>query len=136
MNINERMLDDVTVLDLEGNLAREENAQFRVRVTTAINAGARKLILNLAGVPHMDSSGLGELISCYTAMQGVSGSVKLLSPNHRLQNLLVITKLITLFETFDSEPAAIASFAQGLNEGSHPSEQSEARPKESTASLS
>lgn len=110
MNIGERTLNDITVLDLDGSLAREENAQFRAHVTAAINAGARKLILNLASVPHMDSSGLGELISCYTTMQRVSGSVKLLQPNHRLQNLLVITKLITVFETFDSEPAAIASF--------------------------
>src|SRR5258706_5092793 len=111
MNINERMLNDVTVLDIDGNLAREENAQFRTRVTTAINAGARKLILNLAGVPHMDSSGLGELISCYTTMQGVKGSMKLLNVNHRLQHLLVITKLVTVFESFDSESAALASFA-------------------------
>ena len=111
MNINERTLNDVTVLDLDGNLAREENAQFRTHVAASINAGARKLILNLAGVRHMDSSGLGELISCYNAIRKLSGNVKLLSPNHRLQNLLVITKLITLFETFDSESAAIASFA-------------------------
>jgi len=111
MNINERMLNDVTVLDIDGNLAREENAQFRTRVTAAITAGARKLILNLAGVSHMDSSGLGELISCYTSMQKLGGSIKLLSPNHRLQNLLVITKLITVFETFDSESSAVASFA-------------------------
>ncbi|MEP7340511.1 MAG: STAS domain-containing protein [Acidobacteriota bacterium] len=111
MNFNERTLNDVTVLDMDGNLVREENAQFRTRVTAAINAGARKLILNLAGVSHMDSSGLGELISCYTSMQKLGGSIKLLSPNHRLQNLLVITKLNTVFETFDSESAAIASFA-------------------------
>ncbi len=110
MTINERTLNDVTVLDLDGNLAREENAQFRMRAATAINDGVRKLLINLVGVPHMDSSGLGELISCYKAMQGVSGHVKLLSPNHRLQNLLTITKLVTLFEIFDSEPPAIASF--------------------------
>jgi anti-sigma B factor antagonist len=112
MNINERTLNDVTILDIDGNLAREENAQFRTRVAAAINAGARKLVLNLASVSHMDSSGLGELISCYTSMQKLGGSIKLLSPNHRLQNLLVITKLNTLFNTFDSESAAIASFAR------------------------
>lgn len=110
MTINERTLNDITVLDLTGNLAREENAQFRTRVTASINAGARKMILNLAGVSHMDSSGLGELISCFTSMQKLGGNIKLLSANHRLQNLLVITKLITVFETFDSESVAIASF--------------------------
>ena len=120
MNINERTLNDVTVLDIDGNLAREENAQFRTRVSTAINAGARKLILNLVGVSHMDSSGLGELISCYTSIQKLGGSIKLLSPNHRLQNLLVITKLITVFETFDSESLAIASFANLSGVGLQP----------------
>src|SRR6266511_3514138 len=83
MNIIERTLNDVTVLDLEGNLALEGNKQFRLHVAAAIDAGVRKLILNLAGVPYMDSSGLGELISCYTAMQKLSGSVKLLHPSKR-----------------------------------------------------
>jgi anti-sigma B factor antagonist len=89
----------------------EGNAQFRKRVAVAIDAGARKLIVNLARVEYMDSSGLGELISCYTAMRRVSGQLKLLHLNRRLQHLLAITKLATLFEAFDSEPAAVASFA-------------------------
>ena len=111
MEISERKLSDVTVVDLSGNLAREENAQFRKQIAAIVNAGSRKLILNLAGVSHMHSSGLGELISCYRTIQALSGRVKLLNPNHRLQNLLMITKLNTLFETYDSEPAAIESFA-------------------------
>lgn len=110
MDIVERTLNDVTVLDLDGNLALEGNAQFRKRITATLDAGSRKLILNLAGVQYMDSSGLGELISCYTAMQAMSGRLKLLHLSNRLRNLLVITKLITVFETFDSEPAAVASF--------------------------
>jgi anti-sigma B factor antagonist len=111
LNINERTLNDVTVLDLEGNLALEGNRQFRRHVAATIDAGARKLVLNLAGVPYMDSSGLGELISCYTAMQKLSGSVKLLHLNNRMQHLLAVTKIRALLETFDSEPAAISSFA-------------------------
>jgi anti-sigma B factor antagonist len=111
MNIIERALNDVTVLDLVGNLALEGNKQFRRHVAATIDAGARKLILNLAGVPYMDSSGLGELISCYTAMQKLSGSVKLLHLNDRLRHLLTVTKLSALLETFDSESAAISSFA-------------------------
>jgi anti-sigma B factor antagonist len=111
MKIIERTLKDVTVLDLEGDLAMEGNRQFRRHVADTIDAGARKLILNLAGVPYMDSSGLGELISCYTAIRKLSGSVKLLHLNDRLQYLLTVTKLSALLETFDSEPAAISSFA-------------------------
>ncbi len=110
MNINERKSDDVTVLEIEGNLAREENSQFRTRVAAIINAGARKLVLDLTKVSHMDSTGLGELISCYASMQKVGGMIKLLNPNHRVENILVITKLITVFETFNSESSAVASF--------------------------
>jgi anti-sigma B factor antagonist len=112
MNFIERTLNDVTVLDLDGNLALEDNAQFRKRVTAIIDAGARKLIINMARVPYMDSSGLGELISCYTTLQRMSGRIKLLHLSDRLQHLLVITKLTAVFETFDSEPAALASFGQ------------------------
>jgi anti-sigma B factor antagonist len=116
MNIIERKLNDVTVLDLEGGLALEDNAQFRKRVTAIIDAGARKLIVNMARVPYMDGSGLGELISCYTTLQRMSGRIKLLHLSDRLQYLLVITKLTYVFETFDSEPAAVASFARDLKE--------------------
>ncbi len=112
MNIIERTLNDVTVLDLDGKLVLEDNAQFRKRVTAIIDAGARKLIVNMAKVPYMDSSGLGELISCYLTLQRMSGRLKLLHLSDRLQHLLVITKLDSVFETFDSETAAVASFSQ------------------------
>ncbi len=118
MNIVERKLNDVTVLDLEGALALEGNKQFRQRVAGAIDAGARRLIVNMARVKYMDSSGLGELISCYTTLQLVNGRIKLLHLSDRLQHLLVITKLNSVFETFDSEPAAVASFARDLKERS------------------
>ncbi len=110
MKIIERTLNDITVLDLDGNLALEGNAQFRKQVSATIDAGARKLIVNFARVPYMDSSGLGELISCYRTLQGVSGHLKLLNLSDRLQTLLAITKLSAIFETFDSEPAAVSSF--------------------------
>lgn len=115
MNIRERRLDDVTVLDLDGSFILGRIGQFKHRVAENIEAGGRKLIVNLERVGLMDSSGLGELISCYTAMQQVNGHVKLLHVNNRLIHLLVITKLITLFETFDSEPAAVSSFYAPLN---------------------
>ena len=110
MNITERTLNDIIILDLEGDLSIGGNKEFRQCVTRIVNSDARKLIVNLAKVEYMDSSGLGELISCYTAMQQVSGHLRLLHLSHRLHQLLVITKLITVFETFDSESAAVASF--------------------------
>ncbi len=111
MNIIERTTNDATVLDIDGNLALDDNAWFSKYVTGAIDTGTRKLIVNLAKVKYMDSSGLGELISCYTELQRVNGRVKLLHLNNRLQCLLAITNLNSVFETFDSEPAAVSSFA-------------------------
>jgi anti-sigma B factor antagonist len=110
MKIIERTLNDITVLDLDGNLALEANAEFRKQVNAAIDAGSRKLIVNFARVPYMDSSGLGELISCYTTLRQVNGHIKLIHLSDRLQTLMAITRLITIFETFDSEPAAVSSF--------------------------
>ena len=110
MNIQERTLSDVTVLDLNGKFVLGEDTQFKQRVAANIERGGRKLIVNLSGVHYMDSSGLGELISGYISMKRVNGHMKLIHLTDRLKGLLVITKLITVFETFDSESAAISSF--------------------------
>jgi anti-sigma B factor antagonist len=128
MNIVERTLEDVTVLELDGPLALEGNAEFRKRALAAIEAGNRKLIVNLEQVKYMDSSGLGELIACYTTMRQVSGRLALLHVHQRLQHLLEITKLRSVFEIFDSEPTALASFTQDVK--------SEVPGDENTARLS
>ena len=110
MTIKERKLNDITVLDLEGTFVLGGHAEFKQHVETAITGGSRKLLVNLAKVNYMDSSGLGELISGYTKMQRVSGQMKLFSLSKRLNQLLVLTKLITVFETFNSESEAVSSF--------------------------
>jgi anti-sigma B factor antagonist len=110
MNINERRLNDVTVMDLDGTFVLGGESQFKKFVAANIEAGGRKLVINLAKVGYMDSSGLGELVAGYIAMQRVNGHIKLLHLSDRVNNLLVITKLLTIFETFDSESAAISSF--------------------------
>jgi anti-sigma B factor antagonist len=111
MNIQERQLNDITVLDLDGTFALGGHADFKHQVETSITSGNRKLLINLAKVSYMDSSGLGEIISGYAQMQRVNGQMKLLNLNKRLNELMVITKLSTVFETFDSESAAVSSFA-------------------------
>jgi anti-sigma B factor antagonist len=113
MNITKSKIDDITVLELEGPLTLEANTQFRKSAATAIEAGARKLILNMARVESMDSRGLGELIACYVSLQKLNGRMTLLHLNQRLHNLLAITKLYKVFDTFDSESAAVASFTPG-----------------------
>lgn len=114
MDIHERTLNDVTVLDLDGSFVIGRHGQFRSRFTDNIEAGGRRLILNFAKVGYIDSSGLGELVSCHTAMQRAGGKMKLIHLNERLNNLLIITKLGSVFETFDSESAAISSFASSI----------------------
>ena len=110
MKIKERKLSDITVLDLDGTFALGGHGDFRQHLETVVTGGSRKLLINLEKVSYMDSSGLGELIAGYTHMQRVSGQMKLINLSKRLNQLLVITKLITVFETFDSESEAISSF--------------------------
>jgi anti-sigma B factor antagonist len=112
MKIIERRINDITILDLDGNLALEANPEFRKQVNAVIDAGARKLIVNFAAARYMDSSGLGELISCYLTLQRMNGQIKLIHLSDRLQTLLAITKLTAIFESFDSETAAVSSFTQ------------------------
>jgi anti-sigma B factor antagonist len=110
MKIQERKLNGITVFDLDGTFVLGGDADFKKHVEAAITDGSRGLLINLAKVSYMDSSGLGELISGYTKMRRVNGQMKLLGLSNRLNQLLVITKLITVFETFDSESEAISSF--------------------------
>ncbi|MEP7272670.1 MAG: STAS domain-containing protein, partial [Acidobacteriota bacterium] len=112
MTVLERILGDITIMELDGRLALEGNVLFRKQAEAAVEAGVRKLILNLAAVDYMDSSGLGELIAVHRALRKVDGQVKLLHMKDRLQQLLVITHLMSVFEIFDSESAAIASFSE------------------------
>ena len=116
MKIQERKLNDITVLDLDGTFALGGHGDFRQHIAASIEGGSRRLLINLAKVSYMDSSGLGELISGYSQMQRVSGQMKLTNLSNRLNKLLVITKLVTVFETFDSESEAIASFTDGAKQ--------------------
>ena len=80
-------------------------------MNSLVNQGHRKVILNLAQVPYIDSAGLGEIVRTYTTVSRQGGSLKLLNLTKRITDLLSITKLLTVFETFDSEPDAIKSFS-------------------------
>ncbi len=111
MKITERSVGGVTVLDLEGKIVLGEGDDvLRDKVREVIAAGRRKVLLNLAAVPYVDSAGLGELVRCHTRMVRTDGNIKLLHLTSRMRDLLQITKLVTVFETFESEDSAIASF--------------------------
>jgi anti-sigma B factor antagonist len=112
MHIEERAVGDVIVLDLKGRVTLGEGDELlKDKVNSLINQGQRKLVLNLAEVPYIDSAGLGEIVRTYTTVSRQGGSLKLLSLTKRITDLLSITKLLTVFETFESEQDAVKSFA-------------------------
>lgn len=111
LNIRERQAGDVTILDLEGKITiGEGNVALRSAVRRLVQEGKKKVLLNLSGVSYMDSSGIGELVSSFTAVNKEGGTLKLLNLTQKIQDLLAITKLLTVFDTFDDEASALSSF--------------------------
>ena len=111
MKIVERQVEDVTILDLHGKiLIGEGDDALRDAVTRLVDGGRTKLLLNLADVPYVDSAGLGEIVRCYTTVSRKGGRLKLVNLTKKIQDLLAITKLLTVFETYDSEGDAVRSF--------------------------
>ena len=112
MQIEERNVGDVKVLDLKGKITLGEGDELlKDKVNSLVNQGNRKIVLNLAEVPYIDSAGLGEIVRTYTTVSRQGGSLKLLNLTKRITDLLAITKLLTVFETFEVENEAIRSFS-------------------------
>lgn len=110
MVINTRRLDDVAILDLSGRITIGEGTLIlREQIQKLLNSGDRKFLLNLADVDYIDSSGLGELVTSFTTVRNQRGQLKLLNLTRRVHDLLQITKLLTVFETFDNETEALKS---------------------------
>jgi anti-sigma B factor antagonist len=111
MEIAERTVNEVTILDLKGKMTLGEGDELlKEKINSLLAAGRKKLLLNLEGVPYIDSAGLGEVVRTYTTVSRQGGSLKLLNLTKRIEDLLSITKLLTVFETFDSETEAVQSF--------------------------
>ena len=111
MDIEERTLEHVVVLDLKGKLTiGEGDEQLRAKINGLIEQGQCNLLLNLEDVPYVDSAGLGELVRTHTTVRRQGGSLKLVNLTKRITDLLTITKLLTVFDTFESEAAAVSSF--------------------------
>ena len=112
MQIEERVSGDVKVLDLKGKITLGEGDELlKDKINSLVNQGFRKILLNLEGVPYMDSAGLGEVVRTYTTVSRQGGSLKLLNVTKRISDLLSITKLLTVFETYDDESEAVRSFS-------------------------
>jgi anti-sigma B factor antagonist len=112
MQIDERTVGDVLVLDVNGRITLGEGDEIlKDKVNSLLNQGKKKIVLNLADVPYVDSAGLGAIVRTYTTVSRQGGSLKLLNLTKRITDLLSITKLLTVFETYDSEDDAVQSFS-------------------------
>jgi anti-sigma B factor antagonist len=112
MQIEERIVDDVTVLDLKGKMTLGEGDELlKDKINSLVSQGHKKILMNLEAVPYIDSAGLGEIVRTYTSISRQGGKLKLLNVSKRIQDLLVITKLITIFDSYDNEGEAVRSFA-------------------------
>jgi anti-sigma B factor antagonist len=111
LNIQEREADDVTILDMSGKVTiGEGSVALRSAIRGLLEKGRKKILLNLAGVGYIDSSGIGELVASFTAINKEDGQLKLLNLTQKLQDLLAITKLLTVFDVYEDEAEALGSY--------------------------
>jgi len=111
LNISERQAGDITILDMSGKVTiGEGSVALRTTIRRLLGEGKKKIILNLSGVGYVDSSGIGEFVSSFTAVNKENGSLKLLNLTQKIQDLLAITKLLTVFDVFESESEALSSY--------------------------
>jgi anti-sigma B factor antagonist len=111
IKIEERLVGTVTVLDIVGRLSAEQAAQhLKDKINSLISQQRTHIVLNLKNVPYIDSGGLGQLVASYGSVLKTGGALKLLNVGSRNHDLLSITRLVTLFESFDSEAEAVQSF--------------------------
>lgn len=112
VKLTSRQVGDVTVIDAAGRITLGEGAiAFRETIRDMASKGNQKILLNLSDVTYIDSSGIGELVSGFTTVRNQGGQLKLVGLTKRVQDLLQITKLYTVFDVYDDESTAVRSFA-------------------------
>lgn len=112
MKISTRKTANVVIIDVDGKIVSGEgDVEIKKTVDQFLEKGNKSFLLNLAKVSYLDSAGLGEIIRCFTTLRKTGGSFKLLSPNRRVVDLLTITKLLDVFDIYDNEATAVASFS-------------------------
>lgn len=111
LNLSERQAGDVTILDMDGKVTiGEGSVALRTTIRRLLSEGKKNILLNLGSVGYIDSSGIGELVSSFTSVSKEGGTLKLLNLTEKIQDLLAITKLLTVFDVFEDEGAALGSF--------------------------
>jgi anti-sigma B factor antagonist len=113
MQISERKIGDVMIVDVSGKITLGDggDAALKDKIRSLVHQGHRKVLLNLGDVSYVDSAGLGEIVQSYATVNKNGGQLKLLNVTKRIKDLLSITKLLTVFDTYDSEAEAVTSFS-------------------------
>ncbi len=115
---NVRRAGDVAIVDLSGRITLGEGSGLvRGTIKDLVNSGQKNILLNLKDVTYIDSAGLGEIVGAYATVTNAQGTVKLLHPQAKVHDLLQVTKLYTVFVTFDDEQEALRSFAAAASTG-------------------
>jgi anti-sigma B factor antagonist len=118
LKVSVRRAGDVAIIDLAGRITLgEDSGLLRTTVKDLVNSGQKNILVNLKDVGSVDSTGLGELVSVYVSVAHVAGSIKLMHPQTKVHDLLQLTKLYTVFTTFDDESEALRSFAAATSAG-------------------
>jgi anti-sigma B factor antagonist len=113
LKITERDVDGVTVLALEGRIVLgEESNSLREKIKSLLGAGKKKIVLNMSNITYIDSAGLGTLVAAHHSAKTQGAGLRLSNLGAKFQEVLQVTKLLTVFEVFDSEPAAVQSFGK------------------------
>ena len=113
MQIEQRVSGDVTIVTINGDITLNKGGDvlLKDKINSLLQQGNKKLLLDLGNVSYVDSAGLGQLVQVYATTSHLGGSLKLLNLTKRLRDLLVLTKLLTVFDSYDSEAEAVASFS-------------------------
>ena len=112
MQLEQRVAGNVAIIKVTGDITLNKGGDvlLKDKVQSLIQQGQKNLLIDLGGVSYVDSAGLGELVQAYATAKNRGGALKLVNVTKRLRDLLVVTKLLTVFDTFDSEAEALASF--------------------------
>jgi anti-sigma B factor antagonist len=112
MQLEQRIVDNVAIIKVTGDitLSKGGDVLLKDKVQSLLHQGYTNLLIDLSSVSYVDSAGLGELVQTYVTAKNRGGRLRLLNPTKRLKDLLVVTKLLTVFESYDNEAAALASF--------------------------
>jgi anti-sigma B factor antagonist len=112
MQLEQKIQGNVAIITVSGDITLNKGGDILLKdkVQSLIQQGQKNLVIDLGGVSYVDSAGLGQLVHAYATTKNKGGSLKLLNVTKRLRDLLVVTKLLTVFDTYDDEKAALASF--------------------------